>query len=357
MSKLDRIILITQKIFYTLVIIVIGLTIILAFDPTSNKTVFEKKLTTYNLKPTTLFLAGDVMLSRNVGTKMFEAKNFSLPFEKVRGVISQADISFANLESQFSNQGSRITEGLVFKAEPQTIFGLSSAGFDILSTANNHSLDQGIAGIEYTNQLLKDHGIASVGTGELCHQGKIFKKNNIKFGFLAYSYAAHNDGGRVPDPNVCDWKDERRIFEDIANLKPQIDFLIVSAHMGEEYKRNPEQINVERVHAALDAGADMFVGHHPHWIQTIEEYQGKWIFYSLGNFVFDQMWSTDTREGLGILVNFFEKQIESIELKPVVIDNFCCPRWADLDETRIILNKLDLTSNVLIPQNEDHESR
>src|SRR3989344_5746909 len=122
-------------------VIVIDMVIVL-LNSTTNRVVFQDESNNHQPSTTTLFLAGDIMLSRHVGTKMWASKNFTLPFESVRGITSSADISLANLESQFSDSRPRITEGLVFKAEPQAVLGLVSAGFDVLSTANNHSLDQ-----------------------------------------------------------------------------------------------------------------------------------------------------------------------------------------------------------------------
>ncbi|HYE22163.1 MAG TPA: CapA family protein, partial [Verrucomicrobiae bacterium] len=168
---------------------------------------------------------------------------------------------------------------------------------------------------------------------------------------LAYSYSAHNDGGRIPDPQVCDWSNEKQMTQDIASLDSKVDFLIVSTHMGTEYKRDPDPRNVELAHKAIDSGADMLIGHHPHWIQTIEEYNGKWIFYSLGNFVFDQMWSQDTKEGLTIFATFEDKTLKNIELRPVLIDDYCCPRWALSAEAQLILAKINLTSPYLMNKN------
>lgn len=290
---------------------------------------------------TTLFFVGDIMLSRNVGTKIFSANDPTLPYRNVLSWIQGADISFANLESPFNNKGARVTQGLVFKAEPNTIQGLKEAGFDILSTANNHTMDQGKEGLDFTMSWLKENGISYVGTGMDCHDGLIKEVNGIKFGFLAYSYTAYNDGGRVPDPIVCNWTDSAQVTKDIIALKPKVDFLILSTHMGAEYKRSPEPANALGARNAIDAGADLFVGHHPHWVQTIEEYKGKYIFYSLGNFVFDQMWSQDTKEGLGVEVLFEDKNLSRITLRPVIIEDYCCPRPADETETKNILQKIN----------------
>jgi poly-gamma-glutamate synthesis protein (capsule biosynthesis protein) len=302
-------------------------------------------------KITTLFFAGDVMLSRNVGSQIAAAKDPDLPFRNVQADIQAASLSFANLESPFYNQGPRVTAGLKFKAEPDTVQGLLDAGFDILSTANNHTFDQGRAGVLFTLDWLKTHNIVSLGTGTDCHAGRIIERGGIKFGFLGYSYSAYNDGGQVPDPLVCDFNDTKQMVADIAALRPQVDYLIVSAHRGAEYTREPEAKTVAAAHAAIDAGADMFVGHHPHWIQTTEEYLGKPIFYSLGNFVFDQDWSRDTSEGLTLLAEFSNGKLKQITLHPVVLQNNCCPRWANETETKTILQKINLTDTVISVKN------
>jgi poly-gamma-glutamate capsule biosynthesis protein CapA/YwtB (metallophosphatase superfamily) len=313
----------------------------------------DLKITTNQIvhqpKVTTLFFGGDIMLSRNVAGKIYAANDFSLPFRNIADEISKTDIAFANLESPFHTSGDHSVEGsLVFNADPKFVEGLKLAGFDILSTANNHSMDQGSIGLIDTQDVLTTAGILPVGTGDDCHDGKIITKNNIRFGFLAYSYTAFNTGGTDnPYPQVCDANDLAALKKDIQTLRPKVDILIVSTHMGVEYTRTPSESQINFAHTSIDAGADLMIGNHPHWVQTIEQYKGKWIFYAMGNLVFDQMWSTETREGLTATVTFRDKSLDKIELKPVIIDNFCCPRWANETETKSILSKINLTSTTL----------
>lgn len=314
------------------------------------KTTEGSNTTTYNPPTTTLFFGGDIMLSRNVAAKIYATNDFTLPFENIASEISKADIAFANLESPFGATGNHAKEGsLIFNADPQSVAGLATAGFDILSTANNHAFDQGKTGVDFTIQILEQNNILPLGTGLDCHTGQIVNKNGIKFGFLGYSYTALNDGGKTTNPLVCDANNLKQIAKDIQIMKPEVDYLVVSTHMGVEYTRTPTQAGIAFAHNAIDAGADLVIGNHPHWVQTIEEYRGKWIFYAMGNLVFDQMWSRDTREGLTLLVTYDndKKEIQKIELKPVIIDNFCCPRWATEEETKSILKKISLTSTEL----------
>jgi poly-gamma-glutamate capsule biosynthesis protein CapA/YwtB (metallophosphatase superfamily) len=299
---------------------------------------------------TTIFLAGDIMLSRNVAAAMYKANDFTLPFQKIADVTKSADIAFANLESPFNDTGDHSVEGsLIFNGDPKSIDGLTYAGIDILSTANNHTLDQRYAGLTFTYKFLVENHIIPIGTTTACHSGQIITKNNVKFGFLAYSYTAKNDGGKTIDSEVCDANNLKQLKLDIINLKAKSDIVIVSMHAGTEYVREPNTLQTSFAQAASDAGADIVVGAHPHWIQKpIEKIGDKtWVFYSLGNFVFDQMWSQDTREGMTVLLTFKDKTLDKIELKPIIIDNYCCPRWANEEETKAILNKINLTSPIL----------
>lgn len=333
-----------KTLFAIVTVIVLTLSALFVFHDVNQTKKDEGKITTPLPPPvteTTLFFAGDIMLSREVHGKIKQANDVNLPYKNVLDDIKSASLSFANLESPFNNLGTQSENRLVFKAEPNTVTGLVNAGFDILSTANNHAFDQGRDAVNYTHDWLIQNGIKPLGTGLNCHDGVIMEENGIKFGFLGYSYAAFNDGGAIPDPLVCDWNDLAQMSKDVTLIKSKVDFLIVSAHFGKEYERRPSSQDAASARALVDAGADMFIGHHPHWVQTIEEYKGKYIFYSLGNFVFDQMWSQDTQEGLTVEVLFKDKNVSRIKLKPVVIENFCCPRWADTTETKNILNKIN----------------
>ena len=130
-------------------------------------------------------------------------------------------------------------------------------------------------------------------------------------------------------------------------------------HAGTEYTHQPNKAQITFAHAAIDYGADMVIGHHPHWIQKIEKYNNKYIFYSLGNFIFDQMWSQETKEGLALKITLSKNltpalqgpktmaELDYIELLPVIIENFSTPRPATAEETKTILNKIGETNTIL----------
>lgn len=299
-------------------------------------------------KKTTLMAVGDIMLARHVGTKMAEAKDYTLPFIPTAGILSAADITIGNLESPFYNQGPRQTAGMVFKAEPEAIAGLQLAGFDVLTLANNHMLNQGEAGLKYTLDYLKGKQIATIGAGSdfiVAHEGIIKEVNDLKFGFLGYSYSSYHD--QLEQKNVVAGMNVEQLKKDVINLKTRADIIVVVLHAGEEYTNQPNQAQVNFAHAAIEAGADLVIGHHPHWPQIVETYQGKWIFYSLGNFVFDQEWSRETKEGLILSAAWSNSKLSELKLIPVVIENYSTPRLATTQESKEILDKIGLKSDVV----------
>ncbi len=319
----------------------------------------QKKLTAEILpdphNTLSLLAVGDIMLSRHVNTKMKETQDWTLPMKKTQALLTAADITFGNLESPFYDSGAPVRAGMVFKAEPFSVASLVSGGFDILNLANNHMLNQGVNGLVYTLDWLNQHGIATTGAGKNfaeTHQGTILTVKGVRFGFLGYSYdGGYNDTPMAQKPVVADMRIEQ-LQDDVARLNSEVDILIVTMHAGAEYKytANPQQIDF--AHTAIDAGADLVIGHHPHVPQPVENYHDKWIFYSLGNFIFDQAWSQETTEGLIAKIVFNEKKIFAIELIPVIIENYSTPRIATKEESKTILNRIGRNSATLFPSSE-----
>ncbi|MEI9813166.1 MAG: CapA family protein [Acidobacteriota bacterium] len=250
-------------------------------------------------KRTTIVAGGDVMLSRNVAARARRQKDPAWPFRQIAPVFEAADIAFLNLESPFSNKGAIMQRGMIFKTEPEMIAGLALAGIDIVSTANNHSRDRGSYGVEFTLDYLAANGILAVGTGkteEAAHAGAVLERNGTRFGFLAYTYDANNGNYKDSDPRIA-ILDIDRMRTDVAAMKAKADVVLVSMHAGIEYQPTPNQQQKDFAHAAIDAGARVVIGHHPHVRQPSEEYGGGVIFYSLGNLIFDQFQRTETQVG------------------------------------------------------------
>lgn len=300
--------------------------------------------------PITILLAvGDIMLSRNVSAKIEKASDPLLPFKNFQIMLSAADLTFGNLECPLDPGDIRIREGLGFRCLTTDAAGLLASGFDVLSTANNHAFDQGLRDLEFTLDYLRSQNILPIGTRKSTDPtstAALVVRGGIKFGFLGYSYSAHNDGGKTTDPHIATL-DIEDLKAAAANLRKVADVVVVSMHAGTEYTKTPNQEQIDFAHAAIDAGADVVIGHHPHWIQTIEIYHNKPIFYSLGNFVFDQMWSQETREGLAVELTFEEMKLQTAKLIPIIIEDYCCPRLATDIEKQKILKKINQTEDVI----------
>lgn len=303
-------------------------------------------------KETVMAFGGDAMLSRVVGQKMVSKKDYTWPFEKIGNEFKNVDFAVANLESPFTlGAGSHLvqTGSFSFNADPKTMAGLEEAGIDLVSLANNHFGNQGQKGMLDTFKVLTDNGVAYVGAGKNskeAHAPYIKEINGVKFGFLSYAYPedlyiAKQDKAGMASMNL----EAAKI--DVVNLKKQVDVVIVLVHAGTEYtaKANPTQVAFD--HGVIDAGADLVIGHHPHWVQNIEKYKGKYIIYSLGNLIFDQMWSQETREGAIARVYFKEKKIEKIEILPIVINDYGQPDLAVGSQRAKILRRMGLSSGEL----------
>lgn len=295
---------------------------------------------------TLTFLAvGDIMLSRNVAATALRAKDPLLPFSGTGELLVSADFSVGNLESPFSGKDAVVPTGsLIFNAPTALAEGLVVYRFKALSLANNHALDQGPEGLNFTKTFLAERGIKAFGAGSSLEEAwrpAIVEHGGIRVGFLGASYASVNDGGKTKNEFVARTDDLKTLAARVTDLRPFVDFLVVTMHAGTEYTREPNAGQTGFAHAAVDAGADMVIGHHPHWVQPHETYRGKPIYYSLGNFIFDQMWSQETREGLvlkvtlkkgrgdprgGLIAVTGQTELVSVEEIPVTIENYATPK-------------------------------
>jgi poly-gamma-glutamate synthesis protein (capsule biosynthesis protein) len=268
-----------------------------------------------------LIFAGDVMFSRDVRRQILASNDMAMPFRKIAPLLAASDIAFVNLESPFSDRGPYLEGGLIFHSDPRMISGLQLAHVAIASTANNHSRDCGPAGLEFTVRWLWEHGIAAVGSGlseEEVHRGVVLIRHGVRFGFLGYTFDQSNGNWKDVDPRVA-VANADVMRRDVEAMKQRADVVIVSMHHGVEYMPKPSQAQVEFAHAAIDAGAQLVVGHHPHVIEPIEEYHGGEIIYSLGNFVFDQYQRIPTQHGEVVQVSFVGRQILATHILNVLI--------------------------------------
>lgn len=261
------------------------------------------------------------MLCRDVGAQIRKHKDAAYPFRKIASFLADADLTFVNLESPFADRGPRGDRGMVFRAPPETIEGLVLSGVDVAATANNHTRDCGSYGVAFTLDWLKQHHIEPVGTAatsETAHEGIVLERNGVRFGFLAYTYDQNNGNWRDTDSRIA-MLDPEAVTRDVTAIKKKSDVVIVSMHAGYEYRKNPNAEQIKFAHQAIDAGAALVIGHHPHVTQPMEKYRDGVIFYSLGNFVFDQYQRVATQHGEIAEVTFSGPAIEQTNLYPVSI--------------------------------------
>ncbi len=238
-----------------------------------------------------LAAVGDVMLARTVG-EYAERYGVDYPFAPVSAALKQADIAVANLECPIALGGDPWPKTYVFRAHPSTALGLGRSGLNAISLANNHILDFGVAGMEETIGHLTAQGLAVVGAGRNRAEAErplVYNIRGVRVALVAWvSYFRAADfaagDGR---PGVAFLDDLERMARQIEAAKQQADVVVVILHGGQEYDPAPTAAQQTAARRAVDAGADLVVGHHPHVLQPTEVYKGKLIAYSLGDFVFD----------------------------------------------------------------------
>jgi poly-gamma-glutamate capsule biosynthesis protein CapA/YwtB (metallophosphatase superfamily) len=245
----------------------------------------------------TLDAVGDIMLARSVGDQVL-AQGPQVVFAGVQSILDSADIRVGNLECAITARATPEKKSFPLKAPPQAAQALSLGRFDILSLANNHALDYGYTGLVDTQTALSQVGIATVGAGvdaATAHAPVIVQRNGLRLAFLAYADVLPENSGfdaqtwiaTETGPGIA-WADPARITADVAAAKLQADLVVVQLHSGYEINSTVSASQRTQAHAAIDAGAALVIGSHPHILQSIEQYHGGLIAYSLGNFVFDQ---------------------------------------------------------------------
>jgi len=270
---------------------------------------------------TTILCAGDVLLAGGVLAVMRE-KGAQSPWEGTAEFLSSADIALCNLEAPFGRDGEPWAKKFTFITPPHCISGLSEAGFDLVSLANNHIMDYGAGALKTTLSLLKEEGIGFSGAGldiEEARRLAIVERRGLKVGLLSYSktfptgfYAGRRRPGTAPGY-------EGHLKQDIPKSKEDVDFLIVAFHWGGEWSSEPRPYQTYLGRMAVDLGADLVVGHHPHVFQGIEVYKSAIIAYSLGNFVFGSL--SKKARGILLRVKVREGRIVEGEVLPLRVRN------------------------------------
>jgi poly-gamma-glutamate capsule biosynthesis protein CapA/YwtB (metallophosphatase superfamily) len=301
---------------------------------------------------TTLTAVGDIMLGRRVGSR--HRADPGAPLKPLRKRLAAAEITVGNFESTLSTAGSPTQGGDSFAASPRVTSGLRAAGFDLVSLANNHVGDYGDRALRQTIARFDSSGIETVGAGRnlaAARRPVIIKRNGVRIGFLAVDSIGETPAatGSRPGTNRLNMPPRtgplnrsqlRRITSDIRALDRRVDVVVVLTHWGTQYTHRPESSQRVAARAFADAGADLVIGGHPHWVQGLAMAGSAVVVHSLGNFVFDMDFQTKTREGVFLEIVLWNNRVKAVEPVPYVIDNSFTPRLVGGARSKDILADL-----------------
>jgi poly-gamma-glutamate synthesis protein (capsule biosynthesis protein) len=298
-----------------------------------------------------LFL-GDMMFDRGVATNIRKRGSESVFASGTREITDKYDLVVANLEGPITTYPSRTIDttgkaipGFSFTFPTSTATLLAESGIDIVSLANNHADNFGREGLSQTIQYLKDAGIDYFGN-----------TTNSPFDIASSSYmhCPTRDSTTTElvsgvNTQTCiafigyhqfTNKNESHILAEIARYEtdPRITFTIVFPHWGVEYQKRPNQNQISLAHQWVDAGADLIIGAHPHVVQSTEIYKNAYIYYSLGNYIFDQYFSYDTTHGIavGITLSPDLRKVQTTEIIPIDITGTIVRKANGIDSQKIL---------------------
>ena len=298
-----------------------------------------KKEGNQSKKEAKILFFGDLMLDR-YNRNLADKNEIGWLLEKIpEDFFLESDMNIANLEGPVTDNqtvsiGTKENEKnhFVFTFDPKkTRDFLNSKKIGVVNIGNNHILNFGKNGLDQTKNNLDNFGVEYF--GDPTDKNSFISKeiNGIKIGFVNF--------------NQFSTIGLEKIIENIKNLKKENNFVIVYTHWGDEYKlvQNKKQQNL--AHFFIDSGADLIIGTHPHVIEPIEIYKNKAIFYSLGNFVFDQYFSEDVKERLVVGISISKEKTEFI-LEPLYTQSNGQVVLADEKKRNNLLSRLSETSTV-----------
>ena len=278
------------------------------------------------VRPVELRIAavGDIMLGGTAAPEL-RKYGYDYPFELTQDILKQAQIVFGNLEGPLTDGGAAGTaKQYIFRSPPDKVApALARAGFNIVSLANNHTLDYGPEGREDTRAALEKAGIRHAGAGRNVTEARqpvYMMVDGVTVAFLAYSLTFPEEFWAGPDKPGTAFGHERFVHADVAATREKADIVVVSFHWGQEGKTELRDYQTQLAHAAIDAGASAVLGHHPHILQGVERYKNGVILYSLGNFAFGSFSNTATRSAIALLT-FRDRRWHELRMVPLNVKN------------------------------------
>jgi hypothetical protein len=302
-------------------------------------------------RPTTLTVVGDLMLTRGVTD----------PAGALRPMAARlggADLTVGNLENTLSRSGPPQQGGDSFGAEPEVVQLLAGAGFDAVSLANNHVGDFGEQALLDTVRRLRQSPVVPFGAGNgLAEAARpaLLERHGVRFAFLGFNAIGETPAAGRRSPGALSVRMPPRtgplsasdlglVTRQVRRVADRADVVVVLPHWGTQYTHVPEPVQRLVGRRLVDAGASLVVGGHPHWVQGLDVHRGRVIAHSLGNFVFDMAFMTETQQGVVLEATFWGERLRALRLVPYRMDASFAPRPAAPAEARDILGDVWSTS-------------
>lgn len=278
------------------------------------------------------------MLGRRVAS-VSPTSDPAAPLRPMRPLLHGADITVGNLESTLSDDGPPQQGGDSFAADPRVLPEMARLGLDALSLANNHTGDYGPGALVSTVAAFRGSGISAFGAGRdlrTASRAVVLERHGIRFGFLGFNTIGETPRARPAHPGALsvrmpprtgplNHRDLARVLHEVRRLDHRVDVVVVMPHWGTQYTHRVDPIQRRVGRRLIDAGADLVVGGHPHWVQGFERYHGAVIAYSLGNFVFDMDFMQQTMEGVALTATFRGDRLQDVDLTPYRLDSRFAP--------------------------------
>jgi poly-gamma-glutamate capsule biosynthesis protein CapA/YwtB (metallophosphatase superfamily) len=265
--------------------VIAGVTLLVAGEPSA----FAQTSSEHGC--VTLIAAGDILLDRGVRTRAGIEDDPRYPLQTLPTLWQPNDLVLANLECPLTRRSQPASKRYVFRCEPAMARAMRRAGIDLLTLGNNHVHDQGRAGILDTLRHLRSAGIVAVGAGRNlahAHAPRIIQRGGARIallGFVTIPLEGIIFADDQPTPAIAT---EELVMRSLARARSLADIVVVTVHWGRELHHAPSADQRRWASFFRHHGADLVIGHHPHVLQTVQQVNGRWTFYSLGNFIFDQ---------------------------------------------------------------------
>jgi len=306
------------------------------FIPEGYKYIEQSQVMTNFIKDdwTRFFTAGEIITARGVDIMWLQRSdnNLLFLFDRVKEDIQEADLAISMLEHSYQGNPVPCPRCTSFVGDESLLKQIKDIGIDVLSLAGNHIGDGGVGAEIRTEELMKSLEFEYFGAGEniaKASEPAVVEVKGVKYAFLGaddvatFYWAGSESRGanRYSYTNTNGEKviDKEKIKKDIKAAKTKADYVVFYMSWGIEYVNYPEEYEVEMAHEMIDAGADLILSSHAHWVKNMEIYKGKLIMYSLGNFIFDQTHTEPSSEAVYLNLHFLDSELKNIEIVPTLM--------------------------------------